>query len=104
MDLQTKFMDIINEMKANNVEFPPEFQIFYTITEYHDRRTRGITIRPFLREENAINEKQPDKPWNGKYSVKINSTVVSKETVLYTYDDYITVNAGGAIYDIEDDE
>ena len=77
--IQQKFMEIVKEMIEKKIEFPKAYKSFYLITEYHDRRGHGITLKPFLLHENAESKKPDDQCWEGKYGRSIRSTIVSCE-------------------------
>ena len=100
--IQQKFMDIINEMTEKKIEFPKEYKVYYLITEYHDRGGRGITLQPFVSQENAELKIPENKKWEGKYGISIVSTIVSCDDVVNLDHNCKSANdCGGASFNID---
>lgn len=79
-ELQQKFIQLVETMKKEKCELPNEFELYYLICEVKDRRGHGITITPYLSEEDAIIYRQHDQKWIGKYGVFRESTVIKSGT------------------------
>lgn len=100
--IQQKFMNIVEEMIEKKIEFPKEYKSFYLITEWKDPRGHGITLKPFLNQENAELKKPDDRQWTLYNSTNNVSTIVSYQNKVnldcchksYKY-------GGGASYNIK---
>lgn len=92
IELQEKFMNVVEEMIKENVELPDKFELFYRIMNHSDRQGRVLQIKPFLTQLSATNDCKKDNIDNsGKYWSECCYTVEDSNNYVYL-ENYSTGN------------
>ena len=95
-ELQNEFLEVVEKMKMQNVEFPNEFKLYYVVMQHNDRKGTIIKVTPYLTEEHAeMNKYGSSSCSDGKYDWYSQSYSVvdsSNEPCTENYTDYDVPN------------
>ena len=97
--LQERFLQLVSDMRAADVELPPSFRLHYHVRVHHDRCGTAISVKPYLSELAARQSlEEPDQVggthWvdatshyvNSKHRVHLDDFVSPDDHVLYEFD------------------
>ncbi len=47
-DIHKKFLNLVQDMVDHGIDLPPQFQLYYIVTEYNDKGGQSLNIKPYL--------------------------------------------------------